>query len=219
MQNLVQKRQRIVCEEMHGLYNFADMNDEFEELRKSVLMCEKCALKEGRHNVVFGEGSRTARLMCIGEGPGYYEDMEGRPFVGASGQLLDKILDVCGFSRQKNVFIANIVKCRPPGNRTPLPEERAVCLPYLLRQIELINPAVIVLLGATALQGLIDPEARITRLRGTWLQWKGIWVMPTYHPSALLRTPSLKREAWEDFKKVIDKYREVVDAAHYSSYH
>lgn len=197
----------------------ADMNDAFEELRRHVMACERCVLKDGRHHVVFGEGNRNAKLMCIGEGPGYYEDMEGRPFVGASGQLLDKILNVCGFSRQENVFIANIVKCRPPGNRTPLPEERAVCLPYLLKQIELINPSVIVLLGATALQGLIDAEARITRLRGTWLQWQGRWVMPTYHPSALLRTPSLKREAWEDFKKVIDKYREVVDASHYSAYH
>lgn len=193
--------------------------DEFEELRQAVLSCERCQLKDGRHSVVFGEGSRDARLMCIGEGPGYYEDVQGRPFVGASGQLLDKILDVCGFSRQRNVFIANIVKCRPPGNRAPFPEERVTCLPYLLRQIELINPTIIVLLGATALQGLIDSEARITRLRGTWMQWQGRWVMPTYHPSALLRTPTLKRDAWEDFKKVIDKYRELVDANHYSAYH
>ncbi len=195
------------------------MDDAFEALRRQVMACGKCVLKNERHHVVFGEGSRNARLMCIGEGPGYYEDLQGRPFVGASGQLLDKILEVCGFSRQKNVFIANIVKCRPPGNRTPLPEERAVCLPYLLKQIELINPAVIVLLGATALQGLIDASARITQFRGKWLQWQGRWVMPTYHPSALLRTPSLKREAWEDFKKIIDKYREVADASHYSAYH
>ena len=193
--------------------------EEFEKLRSEVLSCHKCILREGRHNVVFGEGCPTADLMCIGEGPGYYEDMQGRPFVGASGQLLDKILDVCGFSRNRNVFIANIVKCRPPGNRAPFPEERTTCMPYLLKQIELVNPAVIVLLGATALQGLIDPEARITRMRGHWLQWQGRWVMPTFHPSALLRTPSLKRDAWEDFKKVIDKYREVADNHHFSAYH
>src|SRR5574344_98328 len=139
------------------------MMDEFESLRNEVLSCQKCLLREGRHSVVFGEGSRTAKLMCIGEGPGYYEDMQGRPFVGASGMLLDKILSVCGFSRQEQVFIANIVKCRPPGNRDPLPEERAACLPYLLRQIEVLNPPILVLLGATALKGLIDPNAHITQ--------------------------------------------------------
>ena len=157
--------------------------------------------------------------MCIGEGPGYYEDVQGRPFVGASGQLLDKILSVCGFSREKDTYIANIVKCRPPGNRAPTPEERSTCLPFLMRQIEFVQPSIIVLLGATALQGLVDPSARITRVRGTWLTWHGYWVMPTFHPSALLRTPALKREAWEDFKKVIDKYREVVDPHHYSPHH
>jgi uracil-DNA glycosylase family 4 len=193
--------------------------ESLEELRAVVMACAKCDLRKGCHNVVFGEGCPTAKLMCIGEGPGYYEDMQGRPFVGASGKLLDKILDVCGFSRQTNAYIGNIVKCRPENNRTPLPEERAACLPYILKQIEIVNPTIIVLLGATALQGLIDPEARITRLRGTWLQWQGRWVMPTYHPSALLRTPQLKHQAWDDFKKVIDKYRELVDPHHYSAYH
>lgn len=195
------------------------MMEEMEKMRGAVLSCRKCKLCETRHQVVFGEGSPTAKLMCIGEGPGYYEDMQGRPFVGASGQLLDKILSVCGFSRQRDTFIANIVKCRPPGNRAPLPEERAACMPYLIKQIELLDPPILVLLGATALQGLIDPEARITRMRGHWIEWKGRWVMATFHPSALLRTPSLKREAWEDFKKVIDKYREVVDPQHASAYH
>ena len=193
--------------------------DEFEELRTQVLACQKCGLRAGCTHVVFGEGARNAKIMCIGEGPGYYEDQLGRPFVGASGQLLDKILAVCGFSRQQQVFIGNIVKCRPPQNRTPLPEERAACLPYLLRQIQLINPPILILLGATALQGLIDPNAHITQLRGRWLQWEGRQVIPTYHPSALLRDPSKKREAWEDFKQVIDKYRELVDPAHHSDYH
>jgi DNA polymerase len=157
--------------------------------------------------------------MCIGEGPGYYEDMRGRPFVGKSGELLDKIFAACGFSRQTHIFIGNIVKCRPPENRDPKPEEREACIPYLYRQIELINPKIIILLGATALKGLIDPNARITQLRGQWLDWKGKLVMPTYHPSALLRNPGLKRDAWNDFKKVIDKYREIVDPSHYCKYH
>ena len=191
----------------------------FERLKAEVSQCRRCNLCQGRTHVVFGEGPQTASIMCIGEGPGYYEDQMGRPFVGASGQLLDKILAVCGFSRQEQVFIGNIVKCRPPQNRDPLPEERTACLPYLLRQIEIINPPIIVLLGATALKGLIDAEARITRLRGHWMQWQGRWVMPTYHPSALLRNAALKRDAWEDFKLVIDKYREVVDPQHHSDYH
>lgn len=193
--------------------------DEFEQLREQVLACQKCSLRAGCKNVVFGEGARNAKIMCIGEGPGYYEDQLGRPFVGVSGQLLDKILGVCGFSRQKQVFIGNIIKCRPPQNRTPLPEERAVCLPFILKQIELINPTIIILLGATALQGLINPNAYIHQYRGRWLEWNGHWVMTTYHPSALLRDPSKKREAWEDFKMVIDKYRELVNPEHHSDYH
>ena len=165
------------------------------------MQCRKCALRQGCTHVVFGEGARHAKIMCIGEGPGYYEDQLGRPFVGASGQLLDKILSVCGFSRLQQVFIGNIVKCRPPQNRDPLPEEREACLPYILKQIELIDPPIIILLG------------------GTWLNWNNRLVMPTFHPSALLRNPALKRDAWEDFKKVIDKYRELVDPQHHSDYH
>lgn len=193
--------------------------DEFEELRKEVLSCKRCDLCQTRHNVVFGEGNRHAEIMCIGEGPGYYEDMQGKPFVGKSGVLLDKIFDVCGFTREEHIFIGNIVKCRPPQNRDPTPEERSTCIPYLYKQIELIAPKIIILLGATALKGLIDPNARITKVRGQWIEWKGIQVMPTYHPSALLRNPHLKNAAWEDFKSVIDKYRELVDAEHYSAHH
>ncbi|MCI2083078.1 MAG: uracil-DNA glycosylase [Bacteroidales bacterium] len=193
--------------------------DELEQIRAEVLTCRKCTLCETRHNPVFGEGNRHAPVMCIGEGPGYYEDMAGKPFVGKSGELLDKIFLACGFTRDKHVFIANIVKCRPPENRNPKADEMAACLPYLYRQIELVDPKIIILLGSTALKGLIDPNARITRLRGQWLEWQNRWVMPTYHPSALLRNPELKRDAWEDFKKVIDKYRETVDPAHYSKYH
>ncbi len=186
---------------------------EIEDLKKEVLSCIKCSLAQGRTNVVFGEGNLQAKLMCIGEGPGRDEDLQGRPFVGKSGQLLDKILAACGFSRAENVFIANIVKCRPPNNRAPLPEEKAQCSPYLMKQIELINPKIIVLLGATALS-LIDDSYKITRIRGQWLLWRGYWVMPTYHPAALLRNPSLKVETWEDFKKVVAKYRELVNPNH-----
>lgn len=190
-----------------------------EKIRKYLDTCSRCNLCKTRTHVVPGEGCPTAKLMCIGEGPGYYEDQMGRPFVGASGQLLDKILAASGFSRQTNTFIANIVKCRPPQNRDPFPEEREVCLPFLLKQIEVINPPIIVLLGATALKGLIDPNARITELRGRWLEWNGHLVMPTFHPSALLRNPELKRPVWEDFKHVIDKYREIADPNHHSDYY
>lgn len=156
--------------------------------------------------------------MLIGEGPGEEEDRQGRPFVGKAGQLLDKILEVCGFGRFTHVYIANIVKCRPPKNRIPAPEERISCLPYLHEQIKIIEPAIIILLGATALQGLIDPQARITKSRGEWLQWQDIWIMPTYHPAAILRNPQLKKPVWEDFKKVVAKYRDLVDPNHYSPY-
>lgn len=191
---------------------------QLEELKDKVINCQACKLRQGCQQVVFCEGNPEAKLMLIGEGPGREEDKLGRPFVGRGGQLLDKILEVCGFERFTNVYIANIVKCRPPENRTPLPEERVACLPYLYKQLEIIQPSIIVLLGATALQGLIDPRAKISKMRGQWLEWKGYWVMPTYHPAALLRNPNLKKAAWEDFKQVVAKYRELVDKNHYSQY-
>lgn len=192
--------------------------DELELLKQEVEHCTKCDLSKTRNKVVFGEGFRKAPIMCIGEGPGYYEDQQGRPFVGKSGQLLDKIFEVCGFTRNQHIFIGNIVKCRPPNNRDPLPEEREKCLPYLYKQIELIDPKIIILLGSTALKGLIDPNAKITKVRGTWLNWNGLLVMPTFHPSALLRNEKLKRPAWEDFKKVVAKYREIINPDHISKY-
>lgn len=191
---------------------------DFEKLKLEVNQCTKCVLSKTRTNVVFGEGFRNAQIMCIGEGPGYYEDQQGRPFVGKSGQLLDKILEVCGFNRNEHVFIGNIVKCRPPNNRDPLPEERETCLPFLFKQIELIDPKIIILLGSTALKGLIDPNAKITRVRGQWMEWNNRLVMPTFHPSALLRNEKLKRPAWDDFKKVVAKYREIVNENHYSKH-
>jgi DNA polymerase len=157
--------------------------------------------------------------MVIGEGPGREEDDLGLPFVGRAGKLLDAILASAGFSRRINTYIANIVKCRPPGNRTPLPEERDACKPYLLAQIEIVKPQIIVLLGATAIQGLVDPKAKIGASRGQWISWQGIELMPTYHPAALLRNPHLKTAVWDDMKLVIDKYRTLVDAGHFSEYH
>ncbi|MCT4600024.1 MAG: uracil-DNA glycosylase [Marinifilaceae bacterium] len=199
--------------------NLFVMKSEFEDLKKIVLECNACELSKTRNNVVFGDGNPNGKIMCIGEGPGYYEDMSGRAFVGKSGKLLDKIFEASGFSRNEHIFIGNIVKCRPPENRDPKPIERETCLPFLLKQIELIDPKIIILLGATALKGLIDPNASITRLRGSWIEWNGRLVMPTYHPSALLRNPKLKRDVWEDFKAVIDKYREVVDPKHFCKNH
>ncbi len=175
----------------------------------AVLACEcrSCGLREGCRGVVFGKGSPKAKLMFIGEGPGAEEDRQGLPFVGAAGQLLDKIIDAAGFTMDE-VYIANIVKCRPPGNRNPSPEEAAACRPWLLKQIELLNPAIIVLLGSVALQNMINPQARITRERGKWILKQGIYCMATYHPAALLRDANKKRPVWEDIKQVRDRYRQ-----------
>jgi len=194
------------------------MNNELEKLRIEVQNCIKCDLCRSRKNVVFGMGNPESKIFLIGEGPGYDEDVQGLPFVGRSGQLLDKILEACGFTRKEHVFIGNIVKCRPPQNRVPTPIERATCIPYLLKQIELINPKIIILLGSTALQGIINPKARITKERGNWKIWNNRLVIPTYHPAALLRNQNLKKDTWEDFKKVVFKYREIVNPDHYSKY-
>ncbi len=171
-------------------------------LRTRVTACRKCSLRAGCKQVVFGEGDSDSDLMLIGEAPGADEDRLGRPFVGRSGKLLDRILEACGLSRER-AYITNIVKCRPPGNRTPRPEEREVCIPYLKAQVRLIRPRVMVTLGAAATQGLIDPRARITQMRGTWQSWQGIRVMPTFHPAALLRDPSKKAPTWHDMKLVM----------------
>ena len=189
---------------------------ELLRLSHQVKSCTKCELFRKRTNTVFGMGNPFAEIMLIGEGPGRDEDLQGLPFVGKSGQLLDKILEACGFNRDEHVYIGNIVKCRPPNNRDPEPAEREACLAYLHEQIRLINPKIIVLLGATALKGLIDPEARITRVRGSWMEWENRLVMPTFHPSALLRNADQKKDAWEDFKMVYHKYRELVDPSHSS---
>jgi uracil-DNA glycosylase family 4 len=194
------------------------MLSEIAYLKTEVFNCTKCALAYSRNNVVFGEGNLHAKIFIVGEAPGRDEDIQGRPFVGKSGQLLDKIFTACGFSRGEHVFISNIVKCRPPDNRIPTPSEAATCMPFLLQQIELVNPKIIILLGSTALKYLIGLERKITRERGNWLNWQNRLVMPVFHPSALLRDPTLKRDTWEDFKKIVYKYRELVNPQHDSPY-
>ncbi|MBM7866130.1 uracil-DNA glycosylase [Heliobacterium gestii] len=169
--------------------------------------CRLCPLRDGCQQVVFGEGNPEARLMLVGEGPGAEEDRLGRPFVGAAGQLLDRILSAGKFPRPE-VYIANVVKCRPPGNRLPLPHEVRACRVHLERQIEIINPQIIICLGALATQTLIDPNARITRDRGKWARKDGRLLMPTFHPAALLRDPAKKRPVWEDIQMVMAVYHD-----------
>ncbi|HOP03936.1 MAG TPA: uracil-DNA glycosylase [Tenuifilaceae bacterium] len=192
------------------------MIPDFEALKQEILSCSKCDLCKTRNHVIFGEGNENAKILIIGEAPGRDEDLNGRPFIGKSGQLLDKILAACGFTRSEHVFISNIVKCRPPDNRVPTPHEAAICMPHLQKQIELINPKILILLGATALKYMAGPNHRITRERGNWLNLQGRLAMPVYHPAALLRDPSLKRDTWEDFKKIVYKYRELVNPNHFS---
>jgi uracil-DNA glycosylase family 4 len=193
------------------------MNTRLELLKEDVLQCTKCELAKSRHHIIFGEGNTDGEIFIIGEAPGMDEDLQGRPFVGKSGQLLDKILAACGFTRDEHVFISNIIKCRPPENRVPTHNEAAVCMSWLLKQIELINPKIIILLGATALKYMAGPEYRITREHGRWISWQGRLAIPVYHPAAMLRDPSLKYDTWEDFKKIILKYRELVSPEHYSA--
>lgn len=174
-------------------------------IAKQVAACRKCRLCETRTNVVPGQGSTRPAIMFIGEGPGADEDQQGLAFVGRAGQLLTKIIEAMGYTRDQ-VFIGNVVKCRPPDNRTPLPDEMAACLPYLKAQIALLKPRVIVALGGTAVKGLFnDPKIAITRIRGTWMSYEGIDVMPTFHPAFLLRNPPSKREVWEDMKTVLKR--------------
>ena len=174
-----------------------------EAIRGDIGDCTRCRLHEQRKTIVFGEGDPNARLVFVGEGPGADEDASGRPFVGRAGQLLDKIILAIGLKREE-VYIANIVKCRPPGNRTPERDEVETCEPFLVRQLAFIRPEVIVALGSPAFQCLLRTRDSITRARGEWRDWNGIKVMPTFHPAFLLRSPDKKREVWEDMKKVRD---------------
>ncbi|HEU5360431.1 MAG TPA: uracil-DNA glycosylase [Candidatus Deferrimicrobiaceae bacterium] len=177
-----------------------------EDLQAEVRACRRCALCSGRRNVVFGVGNPRARLLFVGEGPGEEEDRQGEPFVGAAGRRLTQWIERIGLTR-RDVYIANIVKCRPPGNRAPLPEEAAACLPYLRRQIRSIRPAVICTLGAVALNFLLGNNDRITRARGTWRDWDGIPVLPTYHPAYILRNATREHEVLADFDLLAERLR------------
>jgi len=179
-----------------------------DELQALVHDCRNCGLCEGRTHTVFGAGNPHAELMFIGEGPGRDEDLQGEPFVGAAGQLLTKMITAMQFDRATEVYIANIVKCRPPGNRNPEPDEAGACLPYLRRQIELIHPKVIILLGAVPLKYVLG-KTSITRERGHWDEYRGIRVMPTYHPAYLLRYEAGKKEAWADLQEVMKVFGKV----------
>jgi uracil-DNA glycosylase len=168
--------------------------------------CTACVLHKGRKKVVFGDGNRNAQLVFVGEGPGADEDAQGLPFVGRAGQLLDKIIGAMKLQR-KDVYICNVVKCRPPENRTPLPDEIGACQPFLTEQLELISPRVIVALGSPAAKTLLKTAQGIMSIRGKWFSYRGIPVMPTYHPAFLLRsyTEENRRAVWEDMKRVLEK--------------
>ena len=180
----------------------------FEDIRSDVGECLRCPLHQGRNAIVHTEGQTDARLMFVGEAPGADEDASGRPFVGRAGQLLNKIIEAIGLKRD-DVLIGNVNRCRPPGNRTPTTEEAHTCKPFLLREINIARPDVIVVLGNTAMKNLLDTKEGITRLRGQFQDYRGIKVMPTFHPAYLLRDPSKKREVWDDMKKVRDYLNET----------
>jgi uracil-DNA glycosylase len=176
--------------------------------------CQRCGLGATRTHAVVGRGNPNAQIMVIGEGPGENEDKTGLPFVGRAGQLLEKILAAVRFDSEKDVYICNIVKCRPPNNRVPTSEEIAACKPYLLEQIRLVDPKIILLTGATAVKGLIGDKRGITSIRGTWMDWEGRLCMPIFHPSYLLRNPSRQEGSpkwlmWQDIRNIRAKYNEI----------
>lgn len=175
----------------------------FEDIRNDIGECVRCPLHQGRNKIVHTEGNQKARLLFVGEAPGADEDASGRPFVGRAGQLLNKIIDAIGLKRE-DILIGNVNRCRPPNNRQPTTEEARTCKPFLLREINIARPDVIVVLGNTAMKNLLDTKEGITRVRGQFQDYKGIKVMPTFHPAYLLRDPSKKREVWDDMKKVRD---------------
>ncbi len=184
-----------------------DSGETLAQIEREALACTACRLSSGRTKVVFGVGAADARLMFIGEGPGRDEDLQGEPFVGRAGRLLDRIIDAMGLRREQ-VYIANTVKCRPPDNRNPEPDELAACRHFLMRQIAVVRPTVIVLLGRVAAQALLDTRAPLGKLRGRFHDWHGIDVMCTYHPAYLLRNPADKRKTWEDIQLVMRRLQE-----------
>ena len=182
---------------------------DWENLKQTCYGCTRCGLCEGRHNVVFGVGNRESQIMFVGEGPGEQEDLQGEPFVGRAGMLLDDMLRIIDLSRKENCYIANIVKCRPPGNRDPQEVEQDACIGYLENQIALVKPKILVCLGRIAAMRLIRDDYRITREHGQWTQKDGIWMTAIYHPSALLRDVSKRPETFEDLLSIREKIREL----------
>lgn len=181
---------------------------DWETLERTCLNCTRCGLCETRHNVVFGVGPRDADVMFVGEGPGEQEDLKGEPFVGAAGHLLDDMLSIIDLSRE-NCYIANIVKCRPPRNRDPLETEQDACIGYLRNQVALIQPKIIVCLGRIAAKRLINPDFRITREHGAWVEKNGVWMSAVYHPSALLQDVTKRPETFDDLLSLRAKIRET----------
>lgn len=182
---------------------------DWDTLQSACLSCEKCDLCKTRTNVVVGVGNPNAEILFIGEGPGEQEDLKGEPFVGRAGQLLDKMLAAVGLSRTENIYIANMVKCRPPQNRDPLPEEQEACIEWLRAQTALIRPKIIVCLGRIAACRIIDPEFKVGRQHGEWVRKNGVWMMGMFHPAAILRNPNQKPDAFADFLKLRDKVLEI----------
>jgi len=199
--NFTEKTENIIKE--------TEPTDSFANIAREIRVCKLCQLHKTRIQSVVGEGVKRPLVLVIGEGPGADEDATGRPFVGRAGQLLDKMLASINLSRDRNCFIVNIVKCRPPGNRDPLPEESFACSDFLKRQIKILKPLMILCVGRIATQNLLSTSEGISKLRGNFREYAGFTVLPTYHPSALLRDESLKRFAWDDLKKLRSKLIEM----------
>lgn len=185
------------------------MYENWEQLRSDCMNCQKCALAATRTKLVFGVGNENAKVLFIGEGPGANEDLQGEPFVGRGGQLLDKFLAAVDLDRKKNIYIANMVKCRPPQNRDPLPEEQNECIGWLREQTRLLRPKIIVCLGRISATRLISPDFKVTKQHGEFIDKNGTLMMGTFHPAALLRNPTQKPAALEDFVKLREKIMEV----------
>lgn len=189
----------------------AAMYESWEQLKADCMQCRKCGLCETRTNLVFGVGNENAEVMFIGEGPGENEDLQGEPFVGRGGKLLDKYLEAIDLDRKKNIYIANMVKCRPPKNRDPLPEEQDMCIDWLREQTRLIRPKIIVCLGRISAQRLISKDFKVTKQHGDFIEKGGILFMGTFHPAALLRNPNQKPDALEDFLALQRKIKEICE--------
>ena len=190
---------------------------DWNALEQTCMGCQRCALADGRHNVVFGVGSRDAEVMFVGEGPGENEDLQGEPFVGRAGKLLDDMLELIDLDRKKNVYIANIVKCRPPHNRDPLNTEQDACIGYLRNQVALLKPKIIVCLGRIAAMRLIREDYRITREHGQWVEKAGVAMTALYHPAAILRDPGKRPETFDDLKNLQAKIRQVCSRTYEST--